>query len=89
MLKGTATLTAQDEWIDHVIPGIDKGHHCTKIYLKKKILQIFASFQFEKFAKLIALSVFVLGALKVWSTPSGGFLKNAATEFQILASWFH
>ena len=32
MLKGTATLTAQDEWIDHVIPGIDKGHHCTKIY---------------------------------------------------------
>ena len=32
MLKGTATLTAQDEWIDHVIPGIDKGHHCTKFY---------------------------------------------------------
>ena len=31
MLKGTATLTAQGEWIDHVISGNDKGHHCIKI----------------------------------------------------------
>ena len=31
-LKGTGTLTAQVEWIDHLISGKDKGHHCIKIY---------------------------------------------------------